>query len=86
MVTHYLQDGRLPEVRESDYRRDGNIFAILGVCRRALRRSANPPDVRAKAVEELTQRVVDTHSYADALAVTLQYVTLIADDEGDENA
>lgn len=48
---------------------DGNVFALLGTCTRALRRDG----LRAEA-SELTNRVMAAASYDDALQIMLQYV------------
>ena len=48
---------------------DGNVFALLGTCTRALRR-----DGLTAEASELTNRVMAASSYDDALATMMQYV------------
>lgn len=48
---------------------DGNVFALLGTCTRALRR-----DGLTAEASELTNRVMAAGSYDDALGIMLQYV------------
>ncbi len=51
--------------------RDGNIFAIMGAARKALRRAG-----LRKEAEELLERVTASHSYDEALAIISGYVDL----------
>jgi len=48
---------------------DGNIFAILGRCKQALKNAGQPDEA-----EEMAQRVFKTTSYDEALAICLEYV------------
>ena len=48
---------------------DGNIFAILGRCKQALK-NAGQPD----RAEELAQRVFKATSYDEALGICQEYV------------
>ena len=48
---------------------DGNIFAILGRVREALRRGG-----RSDLVPEVTAAVTSSHFYAEALARIMEYV------------
>ena len=48
---------------------DGNIFAILGRVRQALRRGGHP-----ELVDEVTAAVTSSHSYEEALARIMEYV------------
>jgi len=48
---------------------DGNIFAILGRVRQALRRGGHP-----ELVPEVTAAVMSSRSYAEALARIMEYV------------
>ena len=57
---------------------DGNIFAVLGACRRALERAGRHGDVEA-----MNDRVFASASYRDALAVCMEYVDFDLAGEGD---
>ena len=48
---------------------DGNIFAILGRVRQALRHDGHP-----ELVDEVTAAVTSSHSYEEALARIMEYV------------
>ena len=48
---------------------DGNIFAILGRVRRALRESGQPEQADA-----VTERVTQAGSYDEALRIIMEYV------------
>lgn len=49
---------------------DGNIFNLIGIARRALKRAG-----MAKESEELTNRVMkEAHSYDEALCIIMEYV------------
>lgn len=48
---------------------DGNVFAVLGACSRALKRAGH-----AMAAKELAERVFASSSYAEALAICQEYV------------
>lgn len=48
---------------------DGNIFAILGRVRQALRRGGH-----SELVNEVTAAVTSSHSYEEALARIMEYV------------
>ena len=50
---------------------DGNIFAILGAARKALKRAG-----QRDKVEEMTTRVTSSKSYYQALAIIMDYVDL----------
>jgi hypothetical protein len=51
---------------------DGNIFALLGRCRRALRAAGN-----TAAVKEMTDRVTSAGDYDTALAILCEYVEAV---------
>ena len=53
----------------------GNIYAILGLARDVLRKQRRITDYN-----EMWERVQDSWSYPDALAVIREYVDLIDDD------
>lgn len=53
----------------------GNIYAILGLVRDVLRKQRRITDYN-----EMWERVQDSWSYPDALAVIREYVDLIDDD------
>jgi hypothetical protein len=71
---------RKPEMIETYFRADGNIFAVMGKVSQALRRS----DLTQKRelIEEIQTRVTSSHDYSLALSICLEYVNLI-DDEDD---
>jgi len=48
---------------------DGNIFAILGRCKQALKDAG-----QSDQAEEMAQRVFKATSYDEALAICLEYV------------
>ena len=48
---------------------DGNVFALIGTCSRALKRAG----LREQATE-MTNRVMSAESYDEALAIMMQYV------------
>ena len=48
---------------------DGNIFAILGRCKQALKDAGQPDQA-----EEMAQRVFKATSYDEALAICQEYV------------
>lgn len=48
---------------------DGNVFALLGLCTRALKNAGQPE--RAK---ELVDRITECGSYAEAIALMTEYV------------
>jgi len=48
---------------------DGNIFNLMGIARRALR-DANQID----KIPEMTERVLQSKSYGEALLVIMEYV------------
>ncbi len=48
---------------------DGNIFAVLGRVRRALRESGQP-----EQADEVTDRVTQAGSYEEALQIIMGYV------------
>jgi len=48
---------------------DGNIFFILGRCRRALKQAG-----QAEAAEEMTRRVTESGDYYVALGIIQEYV------------
>lgn len=48
---------------------DGNIFNLLGICIRALKRNG-----QRDLVPEMVEKVTSSNSYEDALAVLLDYV------------
>lgn len=49
--------------------RDGNIFSIVGRCARALRSAGE-----REAAKQMTQRVMASGSYDEALGIILEYV------------
>lgn len=48
---------------------DGNIFNLLGICIRALKKNG-----QRDLVPEMVEKVTSSNSYEDALAVLLDYV------------
>ena len=48
---------------------DGNIFAILGRCKQALKNAGQP-----EQAEEMMQRVFKATSYDEALGICQEYV------------
>jgi hypothetical protein len=51
---------------------DGNVFALLGRCTKALK------DIEQfHRARELTDRVLETHSYDEALALMQEYVEAV---------
>lgn len=48
---------------------DGNIFSIVGRCRRALKR-AGQPDL----ADEMSEKVMATKSYDESLQIVMGYV------------
>lgn len=48
---------------------DGNIFCLIGLAARALRRAG-----QEKQASEMSKAVMSTHSYSDALAKIAEYV------------
>lgn len=61
---------------------DGNVFNLIAICRKALKRNGYN-----KEAEELTKRVTSCPTYEDALCVMQEYVNPISvydwDDELD---
>lgn len=49
---------------------DGNIFNLVGICTRALRRAKQPDKA-----QELWDRVTQSKGYDEALGICLEYVT-----------
>ena len=58
---------------------DGNVFNLLGICTRALKKSGQ--DEEAK---ELQKRVLSSGSYDEALALMLKYVEETGNDSDDD--
>ena len=58
-----------PEVNTEEFMRDGNVFALLAHCRRALRRMP-------AAYNELWERV-QQGDYDQALAAMMDYIELV---------
>lgn len=52
---------------------DGNIFNLMGICTRELRR-AGQKDVADELVKDIT---TNANSYEDALAIIMKYVDVI---------
>ena len=50
---------------------NGNIFNLLGICKRSLRKSS------PNAFNELLERVENSKSYDEALAIIMEYVEVI---------
>ena len=48
---------------------DGNVFALLGACTKALKRADQPAQAR-----ELAAKVLAAKSYDEALQLMMQYV------------
>jgi hypothetical protein len=59
---------------------DGNVFNLLGICIRALKKAG-----QSEESQELKNRVFGCGSYDEALAIMLEYVEEVGDDteEGD---
>ena len=51
---------------------DGNVFAIMGACTRALKRAG-----QASKVETLRERVTKSGSYDEALTIMQEYCTFV---------
>ena len=47
---------------------DGNVFNLLGVCTRALKKAGQD-----EAARELQEKVIAAHSYDEALQLMMQY-------------
>lgn len=54
---------------------DSNVFNLLGICSTALRRNGQQADA-----EEMNNRVFNSESYEEALAIMLEYVDPTLDD------
>jgi hypothetical protein len=52
---------------------DGNVFSLLGICTKALRRSGNH-----EMAKRLTDRVFGAGSYDEALSIMGEYVDIEA--------
>ena len=52
---------------------DGNIFNLMGICTRELRR-AGQKDVADELVKDIT---TNANSYEDALAIIMKYIDVI---------
>ncbi len=48
---------------------DGNIFSIVGACRRVLKKAG-----QSEKVNELSERVTAAKNYAEALSICEEYV------------
>jgi hypothetical protein len=61
---------------------DGNIFAVVGTAAKALRRAG-----QADKAKEMTNKVMSSGSYEQALGIVLQYVdqTPLEDDECEDD-
>ena len=60
---------------------DGNVFNLLGICTRALKRTG-----QSEEAKELQNRVMSCGSYDEALTIMLEYVDHAdSSDEDDSN-
>ena len=59
---------------------DGNIYNLIGICQRELKRNG----YRDKA-HELASRVTSSHSYDEALQIILEYVNPVSQYDMEEN-
>ncbi len=50
---------------------DGNVFSLLGICSRALKKAGKPEDAKA-----MQQRVFGCGSYEEALGIMGEYVEI----------
>ena len=48
---------------------DGNVFAIIGVCSKALKRAGQP-----EKAKEMSEKAVRAGSYHEAIGICMQYV------------
>lgn len=55
---------------------DGNIFNIMGIASRTLKRSGMPDDAK-----EMCERVTGSGSYHEALNIIMEYVTPVSQEE-----
>lgn len=55
---------------------DGNVFNLIGICRKALVRAGQHDEAK-----ELQKRVMSCDSYSEALCIMLEYV----EESGDED-
>lgn len=60
-----------PEVEVID-NVDGNVFAVMGACTRALRRAG-----QAAKAKEMSGRVTKSKSYDEALTIMQEYCTFV---------
>lgn len=51
---------------------DGNVYNIMGICRRALTRAG-----KADKASEMLDRVSSSNSYSEALAIMQEYVEFV---------
>ena len=60
---------------------DGNVFNLLGICSRALKRAG-----QYEEATELQNRVMSSGSYGEALSIMLEYVDETGNsDNGDDD-
>ncbi len=48
---------------------DGNVYNLIGICSRALKKEGY-----SKQAKEMTERVLNSKSYDDALIIMMQYI------------
>jgi len=60
---------------------DGNIFNILGMASRTLRRNGMPDEAK-----EMYSRVTSSGSYEQALCIITEYITPCSQEELDEDS
>ena len=59
---------------------DGNVFNLLGICTRALKRAGQYEEAK-----ELQKRVLASKSYDEALVLMMEYVDETGDDDSDDS-
>lgn len=57
---------------------DGNVFNLIGICQRALKRNGYRDEAK-----ELADRVTSSSSYDEALNIMMEYVNPISNNEED---
>lgn len=62
-----------PEIEVKLSGMDGNVFVLLGACRRAMQRAGVP----GAEVQEFTDEVAASHSYDEALQTMMRWVEVI---------
>ncbi len=63
---------KYPQITVQLVGQDGNVFNLIGIIRRAMRREG----LDAKAVSDFTEEVMNQKSYTDALGVMMRTVNV----------